>query len=153
MSDRRPSRPGAAALNELGCRLGPWAGVGSKTMRRLLVLFALLGLLYSPAAAAAAQRSCVEASAEMAGMMMGAAATADDAAPSAPDPCCDHGKKTMDGKACAQACATMCGGAALLPAAGAYIAHRAKASVVAERVLPLKPRPPPRTERPPRTIA
>lgn len=120
-------------------------------MRRLLVLFALLGLLYSPAAAAAAQRSCVEAGAEMAGMMM-AATAADHAAPSAPDPCCDHSKKTMDGKACAQACATMCGVTAALPTAYVYVAPRPKASVVAERVLPLKPRPPPRTERPPRSI-
>lgn len=121
-------------------------------MRRLLVLFALLGLLYSPAAAVAAQRSCVEAGAEMAGMMM-AATPADHAAPNAPDPCCDHSKKPMDGKACAQACATMCGITAALPTANVYVAPRPKASVVAERVLPLKPRPPPRTERPPRSIA
>ncbi|MCI3130908.1 hypothetical protein [Phenylobacterium aquaticum] len=121
-------------------------------MRRLLVLFALLGLLYSPAAAAAAQRSCVEAGAEMAGMVM-AATAADHAAPNAPDPCCDHGKKAMDGKACAQACATMCGVTAALPTANVYVAPRPKALVVAERVLPLKPRPPPRTERPPRSIA
>jgi hypothetical protein len=93
-----------------------------------------------------------EAGAEMAGMMM-TATTADQAAPSAPDPCCDHGKKTMDGKACAQACATMCGISAALPTANVYVAPRPKASVVAERVWPLKPRPPPRTERPPRSIA
>ncbi|MBB3893037.1 hypothetical protein GGQ61_003775 [Phenylobacterium haematophilum] len=121
-------------------------------MRRLLVLFALLGLLYSPAAALAAQRSCVEAGAEMAGMMM-AATPADQAGPTAPDPCCDHGKKTMDSEACAQACATMCGISAALPTANVYVAPRPKASVVAERVLPLKPRSPPRTERPPRSIA
>lgn len=121
-------------------------------MRRLLVLFALLGLLYSPAAALAAQRSCVEAGAEMTGTMM-AATTADQAAPTAPDPCCDHGKKTMDGKACAQACATMCGISAALPTADVYVAPRPRASVAAERALPLKPHPPPRTERPPRSIA
>lgn len=150
MNAGRPSRHGAAAVDKAGRRLGHFAGVGSAAMRRLLVLFALLGLLYSPAAAVAAQRSCVEAGAEMTGMMM-AATTADQAAPSAP--CCDHGKKTMDGKACAQACATMCGISAALPTANVYVAPRPKASVVGERILPLKPRPPPRTERPPRSIA
>lgn len=121
-------------------------------MRRLLVLFALLGLLYSPAAAMAAQQACLEAGAGMTGMMM-AATTADHAAPSAADPCCGHGKKAMDASACAQACATMCGISAALPTAQVYVAPPAKVTVVAEPVLPLKPRPPPRTERPPRSIA
>lgn len=153
MNAGRPSRRGAAALDKGGRRLGPLAGVSSAAMRRLLVLLALLGLLYSPAAAVAAQRSCVEAGAEMMTGMLMAATAADHAAPNAPDPCCDHGKKAMDGKACAQACATMCGVTAALPTANVYVAPRPKALVVAERVLPLKPRPPPRTERPPRSIA
>ncbi|WP_068875191.1 MULTISPECIES: hypothetical protein [unclassified Phenylobacterium] len=121
-------------------------------MRRLLILLALLGLLYSPAAAVAAQQACVEAGAEMTGMTM-AVTTSDPTAPSAPDPCCDHSKETMDSKACAQACATMCGISAALPSADVHVAPQPKAAVVADRVLPLKARPPPRTERPPKSIA
>jgi len=132
-------------------RLPGGARVVSKLMQRLLVLFALLGLLLSPVAAAAAQRACAQAGPEMTGMMM-AAPAGDPATSNAPDPCCDHSQKTMDGKACAQACATMCGVTAALPTAAVYVAPRPKLAVLAETVSPLKPQPPPRTERPPRSI-
>jgi hypothetical protein len=123
-------------------------------MRRLLVLFALLGLLFSPAVAAAAQQACAEGGPEMAGMAMPAAATADPATPGQPDPCCDHGKTAPDsGKACAQACATMCGVVATLPTMALYLAAPVRERVAADVAMALKPHPPPGTERPPRPIA
>lgn len=133
-------------------RLAGPARVVSRLMRPLLVLLALLGLLISPAVAAAAQRSCAQAGPEMAGMMMAAAPASDQATADAPDPCCDHSQKSMDSKACAQACATMCGVTAALPSAAVFIAPRPKLGLRAEAVLPLKPQPPPRIERPPRSI-
>jgi hypothetical protein len=150
MSASDPTRIDRSGDERRG-RLPRGAGVVSRLMRRLLVLFALLGLLISPAAAAAAQRACAQAGPAMAGMMMAAPAT-DHATSDAPDPCCDHSQKTMDGKACAQACATMCGVTAALPTAAVYLAPRLKIGVLAETVLPLKPQPPRRAERPPRSL-
>ncbi len=121
-------------------------------MRLLLVLFALVGLLSSPAAAVAAQQTCADAGMPMAGMAgMGAEAGKADA--DAKDPCCDHKPKAPDNKACAQACAVMCGVVAALPATAFFVPPQIKGATVAEVVLPLKPHPPPRTERPPRSIA
>jgi len=121
-------------------------------MRRLLVLFALLGLLYSPAAAVAAQQTCAESGMPMAGM---ASVSPDDekAAAGAADPCCDHNPKAPDSKACAQACAVMCGVVGALPTPALFVPPRAKAQPVAEVALPLKPHPPPQAERPPRSLA
>lgn len=120
-------------------------------MRRLLVILALLGLLYSPAAAVAAQQTCAESMGGMPGMEM--AAPADDHAGATADPCCDHGSKTPDAKACAQACAVMCGVVAALPEAIAYAPPALTAPLEATPILVLKPHPPPLAERPPRSIA
>lgn len=120
-------------------------------MRRLLVLFALLGLLYSPAAAVAAQQTCADSGMSMAGM---AAASEDGkTVAGAADTCCDHQSKTPDDKACAQACAVMCGVVGALPTAVLFVPPQIEAQPVALVALPLKPHPPPRTERPPRSIA
>jgi hypothetical protein len=121
-------------------------------MRRLLVLFALVGLLYSPAAAVAAQQTCADSGMPMAGM---AAAVVEDGktVAGATDPCCDHKSKAPDNKACAQACAVMCGVAAALPTAVLFVPPQAGGLPVAYVALPLRPHPPPRAERPPRSIA
>ncbi|MBL8552869.1 MAG: hypothetical protein JNL41_01225 [Phenylobacterium sp.] len=120
-------------------------------MRRFLVLFALLGLLYSPAAAVAAQQTCAEAMGDMPGMVM--AASADDHSGAAADPCCDHGAKTTNDKACAQACAVMCGVVAALPETVVYVPPVVQTPLEATPIAALKPHPPPRAERPPRLIA
>lgn len=121
-------------------------------MRRLLVLLALVGLLYSPAAAVAAQQTCAESGMPMAGM---SAASPEDgkAVAGAADPCCDHKSKAPDNKACAQACAVMGGVVGALPTAVLFVPPQIEGQPVAEVSLPLKPHPPPRTERPPRSIA
>jgi hypothetical protein len=120
-------------------------------MRRLLVLFALLGLLYSPAAAVAAQQTCAESAAMMPGMAM--AAPDQDAAGADADPCCDHGQKHQDNKACVQACAVMCGVVATVPVTAVFVSPSVKSAMVIETVQALKPHPPPRAERPPKAIA
>jgi len=121
-------------------------------MRAFIALLAVVGLLFTPLAAAAAQERCVEAGVEMAGMMM-PMANGSDVANAAPDPCCDHTDKApQSSKACAQACATMCGVVATLPATNAWIARRAPVRLTAPIALPLEALAPPRTERPPRTI-
>jgi hypothetical protein len=111
-----------------------------------------LGLLYSPAAAVAAQQTCAESGMPMAGM---ASVSPDDdkAAAGAADPCCDHSPKAPDNKACAQACAVMGGVVGALPTALLFVPPQIEGQPVAEVSLPLKPHPPPRTERPPRSIA
>lgn len=121
-------------------------------MRRLLVLLALLGLLYSPAAAVAAQQTCAESGAMMPGMAM-AAPDQDAAGAGAADPCCDHGQKHQDSKACVQACAVMCGVVATVPVTAIFVMPSVKTEMVVESVRPLKPHPPPRAERPPKAIA
>jgi hypothetical protein len=121
-------------------------------MRRLLVLFALLGLLYSPAAAVAAQQTCAESGAMMPGMAM-AAPDQDTAGADTPDPCCDHGQKHQDNKACLQACAVMCGVVATVPETAIFVTPSVKSEPVIETVQALKPHPPPRAERPPKATA
>lgn len=121
-------------------------------MRAFLALLAVVGLLFTPLAAAAAQERCVEAGVEMAGMMM-PMANGSDEANAAPDPCCDHTDKAhQSSKACAQACATMCGVVAALPATNEWIGRVAPVRLTAPIALPLEALAPPRTERPPRTI-
>jgi hypothetical protein len=121
-----------------------WAGV--------LVLFALLGLLYSPAAAVAAQQTCAESGGMMPGMAM-AAPDQDAAGADAADPCCDHGQKHQDSKACVQACAVMCGVAATVPVTAIFVSPSMKSGMVIEAIQALKAHPPPRAERPPKAIA
>jgi hypothetical protein len=120
-------------------------------MRRLLVLFALLGLLYSPAAAVAAQKTCADSGMPMAGMTM-AEPDNGKAASAAEDPCCDHGQKAPDNKSCVQACAVMCGVVCALPTPIVFVPPSARALPIPEAVTALKAHPPPRAERPPRSI-
>ena len=71
-------------------------------MARVFAFLAVLALLISPVTAAAAQQSCALDMPQMMSGMPVAAGVLDGA--SAPDPCCDHGKKAPHGdKACAQA--------------------------------------------------
>lgn len=121
-------------------------------MRRLLVLFGLLGLLYSPVAAVAAQQTCAESGMSMAGMTA-AAPDNGQAATGAADPCCDHSQKSPDNKACAQACAVMCGVVGSLPASAPLLPPQIKGHPEAEAALALKPHPPPQAKRPPRSTA
>lgn len=119
-------------------------------MQRVLVLLALVGLLFSPVAAAAAQRTCAAVGMPMAGM---AVASSDNGQSSADtDPCCDRGPKG-DLKACAQACAVMCSVVGVQPTAIVLVAPQTKIGARVEAALPWEPHPPPRTERPPRSIA
>ena len=121
-------------------------------MRALLALMAIVGLLFTPMAAAGAQERCSHASSEMAGMEMPVAQGSGDAK-AAPDPCCDHGDKApQSSKACAHACATMCGLVAPLPLSSEWSAHSASVRLVAAATLPLDALAPPRAERPPRSI-
>ncbi len=121
-------------------------------MRALLALLAVLGLLFTPMAAAAAQERCSHVGSEMAGMKMPMARGSNDAK-AAPDPCCDHNDKApQSSKACAQACATVSGVAATLPVSIEWSAHPASVRLVAAATLPLEALAPPRAERPPRSI-
>jgi hypothetical protein len=97
-------------------------------MRFLVALLAVIGLLASPAVAAAAQASCYDhyggatmhmAMTDMPGMTHTDGQMA--------DPCCDPAKSAHSGRHdmtdCAQACAAMCGVIAALPSdPAAYIA-------------------------------
>ena len=127
-------------------------------MRFVLVLLAVMGLLASPAAAAAAQAACHDHGGQammdmpMAGMSM---AQADGA--TAADPCCDPGKdqgrSKHDAMSCLQACAVMCGVVAALPVGMTTIpAGPDHAAPAPARLASVKPHEPSRLERPPRSI-
>ena len=121
-------------------------------MRALLALMAVVGLLFSPMAAAAAQERCSHAGSEMAGMATPMARGSADAK-AVPDPCCDHSDKAPQStKACVKACATMGGVVASPPVTSEWSAHPVSVRLVAAATLPLEALPPPRAERPPRTI-
>lgn len=127
-------------------------------MRFVLALLAVMGLLLSPAAAAAAQARCGDhggqammqtAMADMPGMAKADSQKA--------DPCCDPAKdhsQTKHSKTdCAQACAAMCGIAVALPAAPPVLIARPERGAAPEaRVASLKHHEPSRLERPPRSI-
>ncbi|MFC3070453.1 hypothetical protein [Phenylobacterium soli] len=125
-------------------------------MRFVLALLAVIGLLASPAAAAAAQGMCHDhammsmAMTEMPGMTQAGVQKA--------DPCCDPAKDASQSKHkstdCAQACATMCGVMAALPSAPhAFVPQPGHDAPPVARLASLKPHEPGRLERPPRPIA
>ena len=121
-------------------------------MRALFALLAVVGLLFTPMAAAAAQERCSHAGSEMAGMEMPMAQGSDDTK-AVPDPCCDHSDKApQSSKTCAQACATMGSLVAPLSLFGEWSAHPAPVRLVAATTLPLEAFAPARAERPPRNI-
>jgi hypothetical protein len=127
-------------------------------MRFVLALLAVIGLLLSPAAAAAAQASCQDHGGQMMSMPMAGMPGMSQGDSQKADPCCDHGKSQGQPKHrdmnCMQACATMCGVFAALPAVAMF--PLAAAEHVAFRpaiVASLKPHEPSRLERPPKSIA
>lgn len=127
-------------------------------MRLVLVLMAVLGLLASPAAAAAVAPCRDHAGAMMAGMPMPAMAAMDAAGAQKSDPCCDpanhRGAPKHDAKSCLQACAAMGGFAVALPSGSApLVASAVHAAPPPTRVASLTPRAPGPLERPPRPIA
>jgi hypothetical protein len=144
---------GVSALPAVGqsCRFlytKPW-------MRLLLAFMAVIGLLLSPAAAAAAQEKCNH----QAGMMSIAKAPGmAQAGDQKSDPCCDpskhQGETRHDDMGCLQACAVMGGVVAALPSpALALIAPPSDKAPGPGRLASLKPHEPGRLERPPRSIA
>ena len=126
-------------------------------MRFVLVLLAMIGLLASPAAAAAAQASCHEhAGTEMTSMAMPGMAMAHADGQKA-DPCCDpakdQGQSKHDAMSCLAACAVMCGVAAALPAGPTpLVAPPDHSAPEPARLASLKPHEPSRLERPPKSI-
>lgn len=126
-------------------------------MKWLLALLAVIGLLLSPAASAAAQVRCHEqggmmtmAKAGMPGMVQADSQKA--------DPCCDPGKHQSQTKhdemSCVQTCAAMSGVVAALPSMPfALIAPANAGAPEPARFASLKPHEPNQFDRPPRLIA
>ncbi|MBS0361509.1 MAG: hypothetical protein JSR98_09020 [Proteobacteria bacterium] len=128
-------------------------------MRFVLVLLAVMGLIASPAAAAAAQAACHDRGGQaMMDMPMAGMPGMAQADGQKTDPCCDPGKDQgqtkHDATSCLQACAVMCGIVAALPAVVATpLAPPARVAPKPAPVASLKPHEPSRLERPPRSIA
>lgn len=127
-------------------------------MRFVLALLAVIGLLASPVAAAAAQAACHDHGQTMMSMPMGDMPGMGQADGPKADPCCDPGKDAgkskHDAMSCMQACAAMCGVVAALPAvAMAPLAPPDHVALQPARVASLKPHEPNRLDRPPRSIA
>jgi hypothetical protein len=127
-------------------------------MRLLLALLAVIGLLLSPAAAAAAQAACQDHGGQMMSMPMADMPGMSQADGQKADLCCDPGKtqgqSKHDDMSCMQACAAMCGVVAALPAASPVaLAMPDRVILKPARVASLKPHEPSRLERPPRSIA
>jgi hypothetical protein len=128
-------------------------------MRVLLALLAVVGLLLTPVAAAAATPACLHASASMAmDMAMPMAAPhAQAAGKAAGHPCCDDGADKPvqhDSKSCAQACAVICGVSVAVTETAVDLAL----TETHARVEPAAPRPlhahaPPGLKRPPKQDA
>lgn len=124
-------------------------------MRVFLAILALVGLLLSPVAASAAVQRCLHQDGGAMIMDMSATPASADSQAS-PHNCCDeHGKPVKhDSKACAQACATMCGVAAALPSEPMSLPLRLSTSARPDpRTASLHPHEPSRLERPPKSIA
>jgi hypothetical protein len=125
------------------------------SMRLVLALLAVIGLLTSPATAAA-RGACHDRT--MIGMAMSDMPGMARAAAQKADPCCDPAHNTTQDKTkrsdCAGACAAMCGVIAALPSAPVVlIAPPDRGAPQQARVASLKPHEPSRLERPPRSIA
>lgn len=128
-------------------------------MRFVLALLAVIGLLTSPAMAAAAQVQCHDHGGQMMMQMpMADMPGMSQAESQKADPCCDPGKDQGQSKHskmdCAQACAAMCGVVVALPNVPAtLVAKPGRDAAPTARVASLKPHEPSRLERPPRSIA
>ena len=129
-------------------------------MRFVVVLLAMIGLLASPAAAAAAQATCHDhGGAKMMSMAMADMPSMTHADSQKADPCCDpaghhdQGKSKHDAMSCLQACAVMCGVVAALPSTPMVLpAPPALTAPEPARLASLKPHDPSRLERPPKSI-
>jgi hypothetical protein len=127
-------------------------------MRLFLALMAVVALLVSPVAAAAAQYACDGNSASgRSAMAMPSMPEAEPASAhqSSADPCCDHGgTHKMDAKSCALACATSCAATAVLPCASpvSELAFSATQLTPARSDTP-RPYEPSRLIRPPKSMA
>lgn len=127
-------------------------------MRFILALLAVIGLLASPVAAAAAQASCQEhGGGQMMSMPMANMPGMVHADGQKGDPCCDPGKSSgqtkHDAASCLQACAVMCGVVAALPAGPMpLIASPDHSAPEPARLASLKRHEPSRLERPPKSI-
>lgn len=126
-------------------------------MRFVLALLAVIGLLASPVAAAAAQAACQDHGGAMMSMPMADMTGMSQADGQKTDPCCDPGKTQGQSKHsdmdCMQACAAMCGVVAALPAvAMVALAAPEHLTLTPARVASLKPHQPSRLERPPKSI-
>jgi hypothetical protein len=128
-------------------------------MRFIVALLAVIGLLASPAGAAAAQASCHDhGGAKMMSMPMADMPSMAQADGQKADPCCDPGKSQgqtkHDATSCLQACAVMCGVVAALPSTPTVLlAPSDPAAREPARLASLKPHEPSRLERPPKSIA
>ena len=127
-------------------------GLCFKIMRFLLALLAIVGLLASPVAAAAAQATCQEHGGAMS-MAMADMAQAGHAA----DPCCDPGKAPQPSKhndmSCMLSCMAMCGVVAALPETQSVALEQPQhETLYPSRMASLTPHAPGRLERPPRSI-
>ena len=124
-------------------------------MRVFLAMLALVGLLLSPAAASAAAQRCLHQDGGAMVMTMGAAPPSADGKASHHNCCDEHGKPAKhDNKACAQACATVCGVNVALPQAELGASLAAGGPVL--EPVPAKAfhaHAPPGLKRPPRSIA
>ena len=124
-------------------------------MRRLLAIFAVLGLLASPVAASAAQGACARAMASQSASDMGAMPGMDQAAGKlGHHHCCQAGRTGGAAKSCAQTCATTCAVAAALPSSqtsGVFVVTAASLAIGSSD--PLHPHEPAGLKRPPRSIA
>ncbi len=129
----------------------------SWTMRFLLALLAVIGLLASPASAAAAQAVCLGHGEAMMPMAMPDMPGMDHADGKA-DPCCDPASDKApshhDAMPCLLACMAMCGVTAALPsAAPVSLAKPDHGAPPPGRMASLTPHDPERLERPPRPIS
>lgn len=132
-------------------------GLRSRTMRFLLALFAVIGLLSSPASAAVARAACKGHGEAMMSMAMPEIAGMDHA-DGVTDPCCDPAKQKTpvkhDDMTCLLACIAMGGVTAALPSAPPVNVLKPDHGAPApERMASLTPHDPGRLERPPRSIA
>lgn len=133
------------------CELSP---ILLDSMRHLLAILALIGLLLSPAAASAAAMRCTHEHGAMAMTAEWPPTTAEIAG--ATHDCCDEDQKSSehDSKACAQDCAVMCGVSVALPDAQQFGMGDVRAARLAVGPADgLRPFAPPGLKRPPRPIA
>jgi hypothetical protein len=124
----------------------------------VLAFLAVLALLTTPVAAAAAQAACGQiGSSAAASMDMSATRGMAEAGSqkASVDPCCDHGAShNMDHKGCASACATSCAVTAAAPGpVVASISVFATAQLTPARLAPASPHEPAGLMRPPKSMA